>query len=682
MEYGLNTTSEHDPYHLVGTLLDDRYEISAIVTFGGFSVVYKARQIVFRETVAIKICLCPPNIDSEQKEQYFEAIRLEAQYLHNLSKQDPVFVRVLDTGVLASRVPYVVLEWLDGRTLASELEAQRRMPAVPTSLTTIVSRLERIATGLQHAHEMNIVHRDIKPSNIFVTASGLRLIDFNTSKTMIPMATSAPTAIGFAGFTAEYAAPEQYNSARYGHTGSWTDVYSMALLLVEMLTNQRALRGHNRSELMHATESADDRPTPRNRGANVSDEVEKVFAKALALSTKDRYKSIGDFWQALKTAMGQVASDEHQTSIKTTPANPSDLEEVRANSALDNGQFPAQTVPWTTPEADISSDQELNTDKSKADPQNKSPSLYLQDLNSSARNAGAQKRSSSRGPWIIGMVGILIIAGGTALGHFTGIIKVSTASPYIEVEPLGTISASSVAPLASNAGVLSASSMPPTPKNPGVSIGIASAPSLSPVASSVGSPHASSPLTPIEHVCPNEPYPMIEVSLFRRAGVIDDISIRKFCIHKDAVPIDVLKNDSVKAMIKLSENIGVFTDYGNYEAITSCNFFQKSTDKPNRPLNCLTYGEASSICRSLDPAYELPTQAHYNAAFQVKAISATKQSEWTSQKVNDTNAYRYYLHDDPIQREHSHNQFPITYRASYLNFRCVTHPQPKSSSPP
>src|SRR5690606_13171532 len=94
-------------------------------------------------------------------------------------------------------------------------------------------------------------------------------------------------------------APEQF-SRSYGATGPWTDVYAMALILVELLRgDHKALEGETFFELGVASCDPDKRPTPRHHGIDVSDEVEAVFGRALALQPRDRFATMGAFWSAL-----------------------------------------------------------------------------------------------------------------------------------------------------------------------------------------------------------------------------------------------------------------------------------------------------------------------------------------------------------------------------------------------
>jgi serine/threonine-protein kinase len=230
--------------------------------------------------------------------------------LLRLSQRTPGIVQALDVGSFmtpwGARVPYLVLEWLDGRTLAEEIQARRGMP-----LQEAVAMLDPAARALAVAHNEKIAHRDIKPENMFCIVSGgkptLKILDFGIAKLLGEAASPlSGTAIGAPSmFTPNYAAPEQFDKRR-GASGPWTDVFAFALVLVEMVTGTPALQGGTVFELFHASSNPASRPTLRGRGVAAPPAVEAVLEKALHPEPSQRYPDLGSFWNALELAMAGV----------------------------------------------------------------------------------------------------------------------------------------------------------------------------------------------------------------------------------------------------------------------------------------------------------------------------------------------------------------------------------------
>ncbi len=220
-------------------------------------------------------------------------------------------MQALDVGVAVSpkmiETPYLVLEWLDGTTLDKELKKRRgtRMP-----LDEAAALLEPAARGLAFAHEQGISHRDVKPANLMLTdISGrltMKVVDFGIAKAPSDEPTQASPhdglGSGMQAFTPRYGAPEQF-SRKFGPTGTWTDVYALALIYVELVTGAPALEGEDPVQLYVATSDAKSRPTLRNKGIDVSDAVEAVIAKALEIDATKRYPTAGEFWDALQAVL-------------------------------------------------------------------------------------------------------------------------------------------------------------------------------------------------------------------------------------------------------------------------------------------------------------------------------------------------------------------------------------------
>jgi serine/threonine-protein kinase len=186
----------------------------------------------------------------------------------------------------------------------------------PLSLAELIELLTPVARALERAHNfsdpegpVSIVHRDLKPENIFIADMAgervVKILDFGIGiakriASQVAGRASQPGS-GVASFTPAYGAPEQWSPKRYGQTGPWTDVWGLALTLVEALRGCPVIEGDN-AAMMASALDPNRRPTPRNEGVQVSAAVERVFARALALDPRDRPAHAGAFWDALLDA--------------------------------------------------------------------------------------------------------------------------------------------------------------------------------------------------------------------------------------------------------------------------------------------------------------------------------------------------------------------------------------------
>ena len=309
------TESALDPFQICGTTIEGKYRVSSVIGDGGFGVVYRGVHIGFGELIAIKCLKLPHALPEAERAALLEQLREEGRLLHRLSKATSGIVQALDVGAFVTPaglwVPYLVLEWLEGETLAEHLQARKKAGAPPYALAEAIKLLEPAARALAVAHQNKIAHRDVKPPNLFVVESNgqrtVKVLDFGIAKVLVdyPSFTSAleATKAGPTAFTPRYGAPEQFNKQR-GATGPWTDVFALALIFVELVTGDKALDGDDPTQLYIAAADPTLRPTARARGAEVSDAVEAVLSKALEVEPRQRYVDAGEFWDALVIAAG------------------------------------------------------------------------------------------------------------------------------------------------------------------------------------------------------------------------------------------------------------------------------------------------------------------------------------------------------------------------------------------
>jgi serine/threonine protein kinase len=301
-----------DPFCLARTLLDGKYLIEAMEAPGGASIVYRAMHLLWGRPVAIKVFNPPGNLTVAQRSHLLEGFVREGAIAADLSESSLAVRQAHDAGNAVTpsgdRVPYLVLEWLDGEPLDVRLMAQRAAGVPPLSLSAAMDLVSPIAGALSMAHDKGICHLDVKPGNIFVMRDGreppdVKLIDFGVAKAFTRPCPEHDDPAQFRSFTPGYAAPEQFEPG-LGPTGPWTDVFALSLIIVELVTGHSPLRGAALLESARAATDAQARPTPRAYGVQVSDPVERVFSRALAVDPMQRFATVGSFWRALDAAAG------------------------------------------------------------------------------------------------------------------------------------------------------------------------------------------------------------------------------------------------------------------------------------------------------------------------------------------------------------------------------------------
>ncbi len=340
------TVSELDPLGLVGSTIAEKYAIDRFVAEGGFSLLYRAQHTVWNQPVAVKFLKVLSTAPASQRQHLLDGFLQEGKLLRQLSSRTAGILQAYDIGTWTSPqgewLPYLILEWLEGKSFEEVLEGARARGDQPWTLFQILRTMEPAAKALEVVHRRGIAHRDIKPANIFLIGephaedSIVKVLDFGIAKVVSDMAersvASARTGTQISAFTPWYGAPEQF-SKRYGATGPWTDVFAMALIMLEMLTLKPPLVGDDFIQLSTESTSVAHRPTPRSNGVLVSDEVEQVFLKAVAIQPADRYQTMGQFWNALCDAVGAGAPVEIGTRSLRLSELPSELS--MPTSALD-----------------------------------------------------------------------------------------------------------------------------------------------------------------------------------------------------------------------------------------------------------------------------------------------------------------------------------------------------------
>ncbi|MEE9384894.1 MAG: bifunctional serine/threonine-protein kinase/formylglycine-generating enzyme family protein [Nannocystaceae bacterium] len=307
--------SMEDPLNLVGTTVADKYDVESVVGEGGFSVVYRAMHRIWGQPVALKCFTALSRAPERLRDALLESFVREGKLMAQLSSETAAIVQARDTGSLSLPdgrwIPYLVLEWLDGRPLSEMMDREHDAGRPARDLRGSLELLAGPIDALARAHERGIAHLDVKPDNLFVCDDGLRtkILDFGVAKLMDEntVAAADPAEAEIASCTPTYAAPEQFNPKR-GPTGPHTDVYALALVLVELLRGGEPAVDGSVEELAALSQDPDVRPTPGALGIKVSDDVERVFARALKVEPTDRFPTIGAFYAAICAAVDLDAS--------------------------------------------------------------------------------------------------------------------------------------------------------------------------------------------------------------------------------------------------------------------------------------------------------------------------------------------------------------------------------------
>lgn len=293
--------------NLVGKVLADRYEIREEIGKGGMAHVYKAWCNLLNRYVAIKVL----KEEFRNDKEFIHRFNVEAQAAAGISNLH--VVSIYDVGY-QDGFYYIVMEYIEGVILKEYISEKGALP-----WREAVSIAAQICEGLAAAHKANVVHRDIKPQNIIMTPDGiLKVTDFGIARasSQATTTTTGGQAIG----TVHYISPEQ---ARGGYTDQRTDIYSLGVVLYEMLAGKMPFEGE--SPVAVAIKHIQEKPMPiREIRADVPRAVEAITLKAMEKEQNARYATAEEFLDDLNRALndpgaitaGAKDEDEMGSTIK------------------------------------------------------------------------------------------------------------------------------------------------------------------------------------------------------------------------------------------------------------------------------------------------------------------------------------------------------------------------------
>jgi len=289
-----------------GQMINDRYEIIKSIGEGGMANVYLANDNILDRKVAIKVL----RGDLSNDEKFIRRFQREALSVSNLSHQN--IVEVYDVGE-ENGGHYIVMEYIEGKTLKQLLYKRGAL-----TLPEVIDIMTQLTDGLSHAHDAYIIHRDIKPQNIMILDNGtVKITDFG-----IAMAVNATqfTQTNSVMGTVHYLPPEQANGKS---STVKSDIYSLGILMYELLTGSVPFKGDNAVEiaLKHMKEKI---PSIRKQNPLIPQSVENIVLKACAKNPRNRYDNVKEMYNDLKEAMDK---ENEKKYIYPYPEN--DLEETK-----------------------------------------------------------------------------------------------------------------------------------------------------------------------------------------------------------------------------------------------------------------------------------------------------------------------------------------------------------------
>jgi len=278
------------------------YQVEELLGRGGMGVVYRARDTRLGRSVALK--LLPPEVsrDQERKARFQQEAHAAAKLQH------PAIAQVYDVDEGPQGL-FIVMELVEGRTVKDLIQARELDVLGALEIAT------QVAGGLQNAHEHGIVHRDIKPENVMVTPDGhAKILDFGLAKLLEPppeapdgishMETLAKTQAGFVLGTLRYMSPEQARGQAVDHR---SDVFSLGVLLYEMVTGQLPFSGSTALDTLHAIAFEETRPVTALR-PNLPPSLQRVITRCLRKRAQDRYPDARELVSDLKTVQREIES--------------------------------------------------------------------------------------------------------------------------------------------------------------------------------------------------------------------------------------------------------------------------------------------------------------------------------------------------------------------------------------
>jgi serine/threonine protein kinase/Flp pilus assembly protein TadD len=284
--------------------LSDSYTVDRELGRGGMATVYLAQDVKHDRVVALKV-LHPELAASLGPDRFLREIKLAARLNH------PHILPLFDSGE-AQGFLYYVMPYVEGESLRERLDREKQLP-----IDEAVHHARSIASALDYAHRQNIIHRDIKPENVMLYESEAMVMDFGIAKALSAAGNETLTQTGMMVGTPAYVSPEQ--AAGEVNLDGRSDQYSLACVLYEMLTGERAFTGPTAQAVMSKRFTETVKPV-RSLRPNVPENVDRALTKAMSTDSSSRYKSSALFGQALASTSATTPTDTATLPQQTVSA--------------------------------------------------------------------------------------------------------------------------------------------------------------------------------------------------------------------------------------------------------------------------------------------------------------------------------------------------------------------------
>jgi beta-lactam-binding protein with PASTA domain/predicted Ser/Thr protein kinase len=322
-------------------LLGGRYQVGELLGYGGMAEVHKGRDLRLGRDVAVKML----RTDLARDETFQERFRREAQ--NSAALNHPAIVAVYDTGeeisAAGEKQPFIVMEFVNGRTLKEVLAAEQRLQP-----RRALEMIADICAALEFSHRHGIIHRDIKPGNVMLTQNGqVKVMDFGIARALASGATTMTQTSAVIG-TAQYLSPEQ---ARGESVDARSDVYAAGCVLFELLVGHPPFVGDSPVSVAYQ-HVREDPKAPSDISHDIPPDVDAIVLKALAKNPLNRYQSAQEMRaDALRAVSGRPVlatpvMSEAETMAMAGPMRPSGGATRQIPAGVGGRQDERRTSSW------------------------------------------------------------------------------------------------------------------------------------------------------------------------------------------------------------------------------------------------------------------------------------------------------------------------------------------------